>query len=250
MDRFSVNRLAKLAGVSVRTLHHYDEIGLLKPSLRAESKYRYYGEEELLRLQQILLYKEMDFTLAQIAEILDDPDFDLLKALSEHKKQLKKKKERMTVLLKTVDKTIVQLKKKKMNYEELFKGIPKEQADAWTKEAKERWGAETIEKSHQKLLAMDKKDFEALKKRGDDVTRALAASMHLRLDDAKVQELIARHYELMGCYFDVIPEIYRNLGIMYVEDERFTATYEKYAKGLAVFVRDAIQVFCDQQAKK
>jgi DNA-binding transcriptional MerR regulator len=250
MDKFSVNRLAKLAGVSVRTLHHYDEIGLLKPAIRAESNYRYYGTKELLRLQQILLYKEMDFTLAQIAEILDDRDFDLLKALGEHKKQLQKKKQRVTELLQTVDNTIVQLKKKKMNYEELFKGISKEQAEAWTKEAKEKWGAETIERSHQKLLAMDKKDWEVLKKRGEDLNKALAASMHLPTDDAKVQELIAQHYDMMGCYFDVTLEIYKNLGTMYAEDERFTATYEKYASGLAVFVRDAIHVYCELKLKK
>ncbi|MCD6065361.1 MAG: mta [Bacteroidetes bacterium] len=244
MEKFSVNRLAKLAGVSVRTLHHYDEIGLLKPAIRAESKYRYYGKEELLRLQQILLYKEMDFTLAQIAEILDDPDFDLLKALGEHRKQLQRKKQRMAALLQTVDKTIVQLKTKKMNYEEMYKGFGKEKFEAYTKEAKERWGEETINQSHKKILAMDKKDWEALKQRGEDINKALTAAMDLKPEDAGVQELIRQHYEMMGCHFDVTKEIYRGLGSMYVEDERFTAYYEKYRPGLAAFLRDAIHLFC------
>lgn len=159
MDKFSVNRLAKLAGVSVRTLHRYDGIGLLKPAIRAESKYRYYGKGELLRLQQILLYKEMDFTLAQIAEILGDPDFDLLKALGEHKRQLPP-------------------------------------------------------------------------------------------DAEKVQELITQYFEMTGGYFDVTYEIYRNMGTMYVEDARFAANFEKYAQGLAVFVRNAIHAFCDRKTRK
>src|SRR5688500_17485670 len=93
MERYSVKRLAALAGVSVRTLHLYDEIGLLKPSIRTEKKYRLYGRAELLRLQQILFYKEMDIPLKEIADILDDPQFDLLTALENHKKALKQKQE-------------------------------------------------------------------------------------------------------------------------------------------------------------
>jgi DNA-binding transcriptional MerR regulator len=112
MNKFSVKGLAKLAGVSVRTLHHYDKIGLLRPAVRTDANYRYYSEKELLRLQQIMLYKELDFSLSQIAEILDDPEFDILNAMQEHKAALQKRKERIGQLLQTIDSTIDQLKNK------------------------------------------------------------------------------------------------------------------------------------------
>jgi len=109
-DNYSVKQLAKLAGVSVRTLHLYDQLGLLKPSIRTENRYRRYGETELLRLQQILFYKVLDFPLKEIGPILDDPDFDLLKALEDHKQSLITKREHLTTF-------------KKQNYEQLQRTI-------------------------------------------------------------------------------------------------------------------------------
>ena len=249
MEKFSVNQLAKLADVSVRTLHHYDKIGLLKPSLRSESNYRYYGEPELLRLQQILLYRELDLPLASIRDILDEEGFDLAKALKEHQRELKKRKERISRLLLTVEKTIIHLKTKNkhMNYKELYEGFSKEQAEAMHTEASERWGKDTIDKSHERLMALDKKDWEALKQKGEDLNRALLTLMHLKPADTKVQQLIQEHYDMTGQHFDVTPEIYSKLGKMYVDDERFKAYYDKHDKGLAVFLRDAIQVFCANQ---
>src|ERR1700712_3237780 len=97
-DNYSVKQLAKLAGVSVRTLHLYDQLGLLKPSVRTESRYRRYGEKELLRLQQILFYKVLDFPLKEIAPILDDPDFDLIKAFEGHRQLLTKKRDHLATL--------------------------------------------------------------------------------------------------------------------------------------------------------
>lgn len=105
MGEYTVKELAKLAGVSVRTLHYYDQIGLLKPLIRTEAKYRFYGREELLRLQQILFYKELDFPLKEICEIMDNPEFDLLVALSNHKVALKAKQSRIKTLIDTVNKT-------------------------------------------------------------------------------------------------------------------------------------------------
>src|SRR5580704_4516137 len=104
--RYSVRQLAGLAGVSVRTLHVYDEMGLLKPSVRTDAGYRQYGEAELLRLQQILFYKELDLSLKQIAEILDDPGFDLVEALVGHRIALSARRDRLTTLLNTIEATI------------------------------------------------------------------------------------------------------------------------------------------------
>jgi len=247
MNKFSVKGLARLAGVSVRTLHHYDKTGLLQPAERTDANYRYYGEKELLRLQQILLYKELDFSLSQIKEILDDPEFDLLKAMQEHKAELQKRKERTSQLLQTIDNTIAQLKnkRKKMDYNEMYKGFSKEQAEAWQQEAAERWGTETIADANKKAMAMNKGEWEALQQKGEDINKELAMAMELPAADPKVQKLIKQHYEMIGKYFDLNPKVYGCLGDMYVSDERFTAYYDKYRKGLATFLRDAIHVFCE-----
>ena len=244
MDKFSVNRLAVLANVSVRTLHYYDQVGLLKPSIRTESKYRYYGEAELLRLQQILFYKELDLPLAQIAEILDDPDFDTLNALHAHKQELQKRKSRTNELLKTVDKTINHLKNKTMNLEDMYKGFSKEQAEAYEKEAKERWGDSIVEESKQRVKNMGKDGLEALKKEGEDISKELAAVMHLSPSHTKVQALVKRHFNMINQYYTVTPEIYKGLGDMYVADERFRVNYDKHKDGLAKFLRDAMHVYC------
>lgn len=247
MNKFSVKGLAKLAGVSVRTLHHYDKIGLLQPAVRTDANYRYYSEKELLRLQQIMLYKELDFSLSQIAEILDDPEFDILNAMQEHKAALQKRKERIGQLLQTIDSTIDQLKNKneKMDYNEMYKGFSKEQAEAWQQEAAERWGADRVATANQKAMAMTKGEWATLQQKGDEINKALAAAMELQPADKKVQELIDAHYEMMGKYFDVTPKIYQCMGDMYVNDERFTAYYDQYRKGLALFLRDAIHAFCE-----
>src|ERR1700749_2774086 len=138
---FSVKQLSGLAGVSVRTLHLYDQMDLLKPSVRTDAGYRQYGEPELLRLQQILFYRELDLPLKEIAGILDDPDFDLVKALTGHKEALICRRDRLNTLLYTIDTTIHNLKNKTMSdLERLYEGMPKDKAGAYRQEAIDKWG--------------------------------------------------------------------------------------------------------------
>jgi DNA-binding transcriptional MerR regulator len=259
MDKFSVNKLAKLAGVSVRTLHHYDQIGLLKPSVRSESKYRYYGEPELLRLQQILFYKELDIPLAKIIGILDDPAFDIKKALHSHKKELIKRRNRTDELLETIDKTINHLmkqsrlnreassvkKNEKMKTEDMYKGFSKEQAEAYEKEAKQRWGEKAVEESKERVMKMGKAGLDALRKEGEAISSELAALMHLSPSDPKIQALVKRHFKMTNEFYTVTPEIYKGLANMYVEDERFKKNYEKHKTGLAEFLKEGMLVFCE-----
>jgi DNA-binding transcriptional MerR regulator len=140
MTKYSVKQLSELAGVSIRALHHYDKIGLLVPSYRSESNYRYYGREELFRLQQILFYKELGFPLKEITEIMNDPAFDLIKALEFHKKELHKKIERNHQLLTTIEKTISELnnssrihfenKKNTMTEKEIYAGFSEKEINS------------------------------------------------------------------------------------------------------------------------
>lgn len=247
MERLTVRQLAQTAGVSVRTLHHYDKIGLLKPGIRAESRYRYYGNQEALRLQQILLYREMGMELSAIREILDDPGFDVLEALKNHRAALKKQRERLQTLLCTIDTTILSLEQKQetMDYREFYKGFTAEEAEAYRKEAEERWGKEVIAESHDRLRKLSKNEWEELMAFGGQLNEQLAA--HVGVSDPAspdVQQLISLHFDFIGKHFDVTREIYRSLGNMYAEDGRFHAYYDNYHPKLAEFLRDAIHVFC------
>lgn len=240
-------KLAKLAGVSVRTLHHYDNIGILKPADRTGKGYRYYGREELLRLQQILFYKELDIPLNQIADILDDPDFDVADALKTHKNALNERMHRLQTLLGTIDRTIADLKNKNMNYEKMYEGFSKEQIAEYEKEVTERWGADKLNESKQRLNAMTSDEIEALKQEGETINRELVALMDNKAPDSpEVQALVARHYAMVCKFHEFPPDAYRGLGDMYVADERFRINYDKHHEGLAVFLRDAIHVYCDK----
>ena len=131
MKMLTVKQVAKISGVSVRALHHYDEIGLLKPARIGRNRYRYYGDDELLRLQQILLHRELDIPLERIREVLDDPKFDQRRALVEQRDKLARQARRYAQLVRTIDRTIARLNgEKAMRNAELYKGIsPEKQAE-------------------------------------------------------------------------------------------------------------------------
>jgi len=229
MTKYTVKKLAKAAGVSVRTLHHYDRIGLLKPSIRTAVGYRLYGEGELLRLQQILFYKELDFGLKEIAALINRPDFDLIDALEGQKKLLKARRKRIDRLLSTLDKTILHIKGKiKMNYEDLYEGLPKEQAAAWRKEALEKW-PDQVKQSEKVLIGMSKEEFEVLKSGFKENFETLASLCSRSADPAseRVQQEIDRHYHFILRFWgkpgDQV-EAYKGLGELYVADPRYTGT--------------------------
>lgn len=245
--QYTVKQLAKLAGVSVRTLHLYDQLELLKPSVRTEARYRLYGEQELLRLQQILFYKELDFSLQEIREILDDPGFDLVKALEGHRKALEERRERLGTLLHTIDKTIFKLKGGTMKDEELYEGLPKEKAEAWRREAIEKYGKENVLRSEQNLKSLGKNGFEKLKVESAEIWNPLARAMHNDPYSIAVQQLIARHYRTIEQFWGRIPgaEGYRGLAQLYLDDERFTMLDGKPNREFAEFLNKAMRHYAD-----
>jgi len=247
---YSVRQLSQLAGVSVRTLHLYDQIGLLKPSLRTEAGYRQYEEKELLRLQQILFYKELDFPLKDIGGILDDPGFDKVKALENHRMALHARKERIDRLLTTIDKTIQHLKKQTMlSHEELYKGLPKEQAADWRKEATEKWGTAAVERSEMRLLTLTPRDLAALKTSFADNWKQLATLMHSDPGSPEVQDSVRVHYhqirQFWGTAGEADPQLkaYQCLGEMYTQDERYTIIDGQPSQAFAQFLSKAITHF-------
>lgn len=256
MDKYSVKKLAQLAGVSVRTLHLYDQIGLLKPSTRTEYRYRLYGEKELLRLQQILFYRELDFSLQEICTILDDPDFDLLQALESHKIALKSRRNRISTLLVTIDKTILKLKEGIMlKGEELYEGLPKEKAEAYRKEAIDKWGSDTVERSENHLRSMSKEELAKLKAEFTEIGQTLASMTHEDPTSEKVQKQIARHYACIRMFWgttdspDSQAEAYKGLGQLYVNDERYTMVDGKPNPEFALFLSKAMSHFADAGLK-
>lgn len=251
MHKYSVQQLSNLAGVSVRTLHHYDRIGLLKPAERSEKNYRFYGKAELLRLQQILFYKELDFPLKEIVEILNDPDFDFLKALEFHQVELLRRADRMQQLLETVDKTIHSLKNKNnmMSDKELYEGFSQEEINSMRNEVKKRWGAKELLDVEKRIQKLGKDGWDDHKAKGEEINHLLAELMDFHPSEKQVQQAVAMHFKHLNFYYEVSKERYKGLGKMYFDDERFKAHYEKYRNGLAVFLRDAIFVFCQNELK-
>jgi DNA-binding transcriptional MerR regulator len=243
---YTVHQLAELAGISVRTLHYYDEIGLLKPGSVQKNGYREYGESELLRLQQILFFRELDLPLEDISKIINAPDFMIVDALRDHKKLIKLKQKHLEALLNTIDKTIKRMNKQNIKDEELYDAFKDNDVKQYQDEVKQRWGnTEAYKQSMAKVSKMTKKEMDELKAKQVEQTKKLAAAMDKPVGSKEVQDLIAEHYKGIQFFYDCPIEMYRNMGKMYIADPRFTKYYDKHRPGLALFVRDAIDYFCD-----
>lgn len=252
--KYSVKKLAKLAGISVRTLHVYDQKNLLKPHGRTEAGYRYYGQDELYRLQQILFYKELDFSLDDIKKILDQPRFDAVKALQNQKHALKIRRERMDKILMTLDKTIDHLKRRTvMRPEELYEGLPREFAQEHRQEAVRKWGQESIEKSEKAVMGMGKERFEDLKQKQQTNARQLFELRNENPRSEKVQELIEDHYHLIRAFWgtaslsDKQQEAYKGLGQLYTSDYSYTARQGEPKPHFAEFLKDAIIYYAEHR---
>lgn len=252
MKRYSVKEVATLSGISIRTLHYYDKIGLLPPVERTEAGYRLYGDKELLRLQQILFFKELDVELKEIGQILADPDFDLIYALKQHKVALKNRQHRITTLLTTVDNTIYQLTENIMtNPEELYKGLPKEVGTAYRQEAIDAYGQDAIDTAEQSLMKRGKDGFKQLQVEFEKLNKELFAARQENPFSEQTQALIARHYEMIRAFWgtmgsvDKQAEAYAGLGQLYVDDERFTLVDGEAHPDFAQFLQQAMKHFAE-----
>lgn len=249
-QRYSVKALAKLAGVSVRTLHHYDEIGLLSPAERSDKGYRHYQKAELFRLQQIMFYKTLGYELAEVKQILDKESFDLITSLRFQQEELRKKSKDLNQLITTIDKTIKELKNKEgmITDQEMYEGFSAEEAKSMQKEARVRWGEE-VDLSHENIQQMGKQGWKDTKQEAEEINLWLANLIHKPVNDIEVQKVISLHFQHMNKFYKVSEERYRGLANMYVEDERFKAYYDKVKLGLASFLNKGIHQFCDNGMK-
>ena len=241
---FTVKQLSKLAGVTPRTLHHYDEIGLLKPSRIGDNGYRYYGEESLLKLQQILFYRELDMPLEDIKRIMAESRFDVLGALQSHKAALQKQAARLNRLLATVDNTIQHLKGEKlMSQSGFFEGFSEEEQEKYAQEAEQMYDPETVRASNRKWKSYPASEKEAILAEGKSIYFDLAAAMSKGAESNEVQAVIARWHKHMQYFWSPNDEQLLGLADLYNNDPRFRGNYEKVAPNLSEFMREAVKVY-------
>jgi DNA-binding transcriptional MerR regulator len=233
----------------VRTLHHYDEIGLLKPSFRSEPGYRKYQREDLLRLQQILFYRELDFSLTEIKDILDDPAHDEVKALKDHRNTIEKRIERLSNLLATIDKTIKHYKEETMTLtdEELYEGFSKEQIERYNKEVDEKYGQGTVKASRERIGKLTKEAWQKVKDESGAIAIEMAKLIDLPPESPEVQKLVKRHHTWILNFWTPDKVSYKGLGRGYIENPEFREFYDKYKTGLAEFFCAAMEYYADTE---
>lgn len=240
-----VKDVAELAGISVRTLHHYDDIGLLHPSETTEAGYRVYSDEDLALLQQILFFREIGFPLKQIREIVSRPDFNRREAMELHHKLLLEKRVRLERMIKTLEKTMKHEKGEiEMTNEDKFAGFDFS-SNPYEQEARERWGDQAVDESNAKLNKLSKTEQGQLGEEMNAIYRKLAALRNEPPASEEAQQAIGEWYDWLNRMGKYSLEAFKGLGQMYVDDERFTRNIDQFGEGLARFMRDAMAEYAD-----
>ena len=239
--KMQIKEFADFTGVSVRTLHYYDEIGLLKPAcVDGNTGYRYYDENSLLRMQEILFYRELDFSLKSISEILSSPYYDKEKALSEQKKLLILKKERLDRLISAIDDAV--------KGENVMTAFDNSEFEKYKTEAQEKWGETDAYKEYtEKTKDYSNDNWQSMTDGLNNIFAEFSACMKngKEPDSEESQSLVKKLQNHISetCY-TCTKEILAGLGQMYVYDERFKSNIDIHADGTADFVGKAIEIYC------
>ncbi|WP_454083900.1 MerR family transcriptional regulator [Georgenia sp. Marseille-Q6866] len=252
----TVGQVAERFGVTVRTLHHYDAIGLLSPSARSHAGYRLYTEEDVTRLQHVVVYRRLDFSLEEIAQLLDD---GTRPALLEHLRRqrsavvsrLDELAELVTAIDRALEKEMTGVNLTKEEQRELFgDGF----SDEYAAEAQDRWGdTEAWRQSQQRTSRYTKADWEEIKAEAEEVNAAFVAALEAgepATSEAAMDAAERARLHIHERFYSLSADFHRNLGDLYVSDPRFTKTYEDIRPGLAQYVRDAIHANADRHAAR
>ncbi|NLY47272.1 MAG: MerR family transcriptional regulator [Tissierella sp.] len=250
---YSISKLARISGVTTRTLRYYDEIGLLKPRRISSNGYRIYGENQVNLLQQILFYKELGIGLEDIDNILNSSDYNIEKSLQEHLIHLNQEKIRIELLIKNVNKTISSLKGETiMSDKEKFEGFKndliKKNEEEYGSEIRDKYGDEVVDASNAKLASMSQEQWQ----RQQDLTNEISEKIKLALKAGEpagqiAQEACELHRQWLSMFWKdgmYSKEAHLSLGQMYVEDERFKKYYDEIEEGAAEFLYEALKVYC------
>ena len=245
---FTVKQLSRLAGVTPRTLHHYDAIGLLKPTRVGENGYRYYGEEALLRLQQILFYRELGLPLEDIRKIMGRRDFDILGALHSHREALQRQVGRLNQLIETVDHTIHFLKgEQPMNDQGFFQGFSEEEQEKYALEAEQMYDAETVRASNRRWKGYSAGKKQEILAETSAIYSDMIAAMPKGAASAEVQAIVERWRRNMDHFWTPDLEQLLALANGYNDDPRFKENFDKMHPSLAEFMREAVKVYVEEK---
>lgn len=246
---YTVKQLSDMARISIRTLHYYDQIGLLRPDSVGENGYRYYGDPALLRLQQILFFKELGFSLEQITEIVQAGDFDVLRALQSHRSALEERVGRLNLLICTVDKTILHLKGNlEMSQKEFYEGFNEEKQKKYREEIRHKYGEEPLGESERRWGSYSADEKKQIIARGEAIFQRITGLMPQGFDDPDVQKEIAALHSQMNYFYECSLEIFEGLGHMYNENPEFIAMYRSnYHLDLPPFLEKAVIYYCQQK---
>jgi DNA-binding transcriptional MerR regulator len=245
---FTVKKLSALAGVTPRTLHYYDAIGLLKPTDVGANGYRYYGEESLLKLQQILFYRELGLALDDIKKIMGRRDFDVLGALYIHREALQKQAGRLDRLIQTVDNTIQFLKgEKPMSEEDFFEGFSEEEQEKYAQEAEQLYDPETVRASNKKWKSYPAEKKEQIFAEGKAIYQDMIAAMPSGASSPEVQAIVERWRKHIDYFWTPSLEQLLALASGYAEDPRFRANFDKMHPQLAEFMRDSVKIYVESK---
>ena len=244
--RLTIGALSRISGVSIRALHHYDQIGLLRPSEVASSGYRYYDEGAVERLWQILFFRELNFPLQEIAQIVSSPSFDRMRALTEHRTLLQQKRDRLDGLIALVSEAMKG--ETTMEFQPFDTSEIDALRDRYAEEAKARWGeTEAYRESAWRTANYSNEDFARIQKQSGALFADFAALVGTDPADARVQTLVGRWQKLISeSYYFCTDEILAGLGQMYIADERFTKNLDQFGAGTAKLMSDAIAVYCEK----
>lgn len=239
---FSISQLSKLAGISVRTLHHYDDIGLLKPSRRKDNGYREYNETQLVLLQQILIYRALDFSTKEIKGLLHSESFDLRCVLQAQKNLLLSRQQNLQSMINNIEVSMNNLNIKE-NLEALYNGIPKEKAERWNMEAREKYGNASVNEAQKRIEKMSKEKAIQVKLQGEKIAADIAQLLSKSVTCDAVQAVVEKHFNWVENFTTSTYESYTNLACLYVESREFTEFYDKHGKGAARHLSEAIIVY-------
>lgn len=244
---YTVKQLADLAGVTRRTLHYYDQIGLLDPAEYGENGYRHYDEGDLLRLQQILFYREMGLKLAEIKALLNKPDYDVIQALENHRHGLLGRAERLQGLVHTVDQTIRLLKGEiNMSPKDLFEAFDEETQEKYAQEAAQRWDPEVVRASNRRWKSYSKEKQGAIMQEGNAVYAEIVVHIESGPACGPVQDALKRWHQHLRHFYEPTPGMLRGLGMMYEQDPAFAEKFAALHPELPGFLNKAIGIYCEK----
>jgi DNA-binding transcriptional MerR regulator len=243
---YQVKDVARITGVSIRTLHHYDEINLLVPKTRTRAGYRLYNDDDLFRLQQILIGRELGLSLEEIRRSLDDPRFDRKKALVKQREQLKKRAQQTDAMIRAVDSALAALESKAkggdVDFKQIFDGFDPAQ---YEDEARERWGkTDTYKESMKRTKRYTAEDWKAIKAEQAAIYNDASAAMKAGKppSDPEVRKIVERHrLSIDRWFYPCSTEMQRGLAALYESDSRFAESIDKHGTGLTSFLVRAIR---------